>query len=60
MEHVLAAQKFTGFCAGQARFAVSSLDKRKDKDGLFNYTDFYYQITCLIRKRKHREWLTLY
>jgi hypothetical protein len=44
-------------CAGQACFAISSLDKWKDKDGLFNYTDFYYRITRLIRERKDGEWV---
>jgi hypothetical protein len=41
----------------QAHFGISSLDKWKDKDGLFHYSDFYYRITRLIRERRDGEWV---
>ncbi|KAG2144820.1 hypothetical protein BD769DRAFT_1347572, partial [Suillus cothurnatus] len=41
----------------QARFGISSLDKWKDKDGLFHYSNFYYRITRLIRERRDGEWV---
>ncbi|KAG2747050.1 hypothetical protein P692DRAFT_20736726, partial [Suillus brevipes Sb2] len=45
------------YAAVQARFGISSLDKWKDKDGLFVYSDFYYRITRLIRERRDGEWV---
>ncbi|KAG1722129.1 hypothetical protein EDB19DRAFT_2044134 [Suillus lakei] len=41
----------------QARFAISSLEKWKDHDGLFYYTDFYTRIVNLIRARKDKGWV---
>ncbi|KAG1718813.1 uncharacterized protein EDB91DRAFT_1089765 [Suillus paluster] len=40
------------YAAVQARFAISSLEKWKDHDGLFYYTNFYTRIVNLIRGRK--------
>ncbi|KAG1816573.1 hypothetical protein EV424DRAFT_1348185 [Suillus variegatus] len=45
------------YAAVQARFAISSLDKWKDRDALFYYTDFYTRIVNLIRGRIDREWV---
>ncbi|KAG2127288.1 uncharacterized protein EDB93DRAFT_1109329 [Suillus bovinus] len=45
------------YAAVQAHFGISSLDKWKDKDGLFHYSDFYYRITRLIRERRDGEWV---
>ncbi|KAG1750377.1 uncharacterized protein EDB91DRAFT_1078427 [Suillus paluster] len=36
---------------------LSSLEKWKDHDGLFYYTDFYTRIVNLIRGRKDEEWV---
>ncbi|KAG2078856.1 hypothetical protein BDR04DRAFT_996798 [Suillus decipiens] len=41
----------------QACFAISSLDKWKDRDTLFYYTDFYTRIVNLIQGRKDGEWV---
>ncbi|KAG1718725.1 uncharacterized protein EDB91DRAFT_1258319 [Suillus paluster] len=41
----------------QARFAISSLEKWKDHDGLFYYTNFYTRIVNLIRGRKDEGWV---
>ncbi|KAG2135979.1 hypothetical protein DEU56DRAFT_755365 [Suillus clintonianus] len=45
------------YAAVQARFAISSLEKWKDHDGLFYYTDFYTRIVNLIRGRKDEGWV---
>ncbi|KAG1744757.1 hypothetical protein EDB19DRAFT_1826902 [Suillus lakei] len=45
------------YAAVQARFAISSLEKWKDHDGLFYYTDFYTRIVNLIRARKDEGWV---
>ncbi|KAG1738535.1 hypothetical protein EDB19DRAFT_1983178 [Suillus lakei] len=39
------------------RFAISLLEKWKDHDGLFYYTDFYTRIVNLIRARKDEGWV---
>ncbi|KAG1718019.1 uncharacterized protein EDB91DRAFT_1067055 [Suillus paluster] len=44
-------------CILQARFAISSLEKWKDHDGLFYYTDFYTRIVNLILGRKDKGWV---
>ncbi|KAG2354737.1 hypothetical protein BDR07DRAFT_1494168 [Suillus spraguei] len=45
------------YAAVQARFAISSLDKWKDQDAQFYYTDFYSRIVNLIRGRIDGEWV---
>ncbi|KAG1749520.1 hypothetical protein EDB19DRAFT_2036458 [Suillus lakei] len=45
------------YAAVQARFAISSLEKWKDHDGLFYYTDFYTRIVNLIWVRKDKGWV---
>ncbi|KAG1732695.1 uncharacterized protein EDB91DRAFT_1251737 [Suillus paluster] len=45
------------YAAVQARFAISSLEKWKDHDGLFYYTNFYTRIVNLIRGRKDEGWV---
>ncbi|KAG1734395.1 uncharacterized protein EDB91DRAFT_1084055 [Suillus paluster] len=45
------------YVAVQARFAISSLEKWKDHDGLFYYTDFYTRIVNLIWGRKDKGWV---
>ncbi|KAG1738252.1 hypothetical protein EDB19DRAFT_2025453 [Suillus lakei] len=45
------------YAAVQARFAISSLEKWKDHDGLFYYTDFYTRIVNLIQVRKDKGWV---
>ncbi|KAG1764281.1 hypothetical protein EV702DRAFT_1205055 [Suillus placidus] len=41
----------------QACFAISSLEKWKDHDSLFYYTDFYTRIVNLIQGRKDKGWV---
>ncbi|KAG1776115.1 hypothetical protein EV702DRAFT_1231094, partial [Suillus placidus] len=45
------------YAAVQACFAISSLDKWKDKDALFHYPDYYTRIINLIRGRKDAAWV---
>ncbi|KIK44431.1 hypothetical protein CY34DRAFT_23093 [Suillus luteus UH-Slu-Lm8-n1] len=45
------------YAAVQAHFAIGSLEKWKDHDGLFYYTDFYTRIVNLICGRKDEGWV---
>lgn len=45
------------YAAVQACFGISSLNKWKDKDGLFHYNNFDYRIMRLIRERRDGEWV---